>query len=212
MTIRPRVLLVEGKDELRVLPELLERCGVAWPRGREPVFIQDLDGVDEILAPGSIEAQLKASGLAALGIIVDADDNPAARWGALCSRLRAVVPGFPQAIGPAGVVHRPAVGPAVGVWIMPDNAAEGMLETMLAGLRTGEHPMKDHAQASTARARELGAPFREAHAGKAELHAWLAWQDPPGQQLHIAVKAGALSPEASTTSPFVVWFRDLFQV
>lgn len=42
MTLRrtyPRVLVVEGKDELRVLPELLELAGLPWPKGDEPVRI-----------------------------------------------------------------------------------------------------------------------------------------------------------------------------
>ena len=48
MTLRrtyPNILLVEGKDELRVLPELLELAGVPWPRGNEPVKIEERDGV-----------------------------------------------------------------------------------------------------------------------------------------------------------------------
>jgi AAA ATPase domain len=66
------------------------------------------------------------------------------------------------------------------------------------------------ARDATAQARALGAPFRDAHREKAELHAWLAWQDPPGQQLHAAVRAHALPPAPPVTAAFVAWFRRLF--
>jgi hypothetical protein len=52
--VRPRVLIVEGKDELRVLPELLELAGIPWPKGSEPVNIEERDGISPISSsPGS---------------------------------------------------------------------------------------------------------------------------------------------------------------
>ncbi|MCK6576290.1 hypothetical protein L6V77_35015 [Myxococcota bacterium] len=74
------MLLVEGNDELRALPELLERAGIPWPRGSEPVHIKELNGVENILATGLIEAEAKASGLVSLGVLVDADGDLANRW------------------------------------------------------------------------------------------------------------------------------------
>ena len=95
---------------------------------------------------------------------------------------------------------------------MPDNVRAGMLETLLLALRTGDRVLHDHACAATAQARGFGAPFREPHREKAELHAWLAWQDPPGRQLHDAVRAHALPLAPPVTDAFVAWFRQLFDL
>ncbi|HEX4420404.1 MAG TPA: DUF3226 domain-containing protein [Kofleriaceae bacterium] len=206
----PRVLIVEGKGERFVLPELLELAGIAWPKGNEPVRIEDQDGIANILAPAFLTATFKASGVTAVGIVVDANGDPAARWAQLRARLAESVLGLPDALPPAGLVHEVAGKPRVGVWLMPDNVRAGMLETLLLALRTGYPALHDHAQAATAQARSLGAPFRDAHREKAELHAWLAWQDPPGRQLHDAVRANVLPPAPLVTDGFVAWFRALF--
>jgi hypothetical protein len=213
MTLRrthPRVLIVEGKDELRVLPELLELAGIAWPKGNEPVRIEEQDGVSNILAPGFIEATFKASGVEAVGIVVDANGDPASRWDKLRIRVAASYAGFPEALPATGAVHAEADKPRVGIWIMPDNVRTGMLETLLLALRVGEPALHDHARDATAQARALGAPFRDTHREKAELHAWLAWQDPPGRQLHDAVRGRELPLAPPVTDAFVAWFRRLF--
>lgn len=215
MTLRrthPRVLLVEGKDELRVLPELLELAGIPWPKGAEPVRIEEQDGIANILAPAFIETALKASGVTMVGIVVDANGDPASRWEKVRARLATIRPGFPAELPPAGVIHEVADKPRVGVWLMPDNVRAGMLETLLLALRAGDPVLHDHARDATAQARAFGAPFRDVHLEKAELHAWLAWQDPPGRQLHDAVRARELPPAPSVTAPFVAWFRQLFDV
>jgi hypothetical protein len=215
MTLRrtyPRVLVVEGKDELRVLPELLELAGIAWPKGSEPVRIEEQDGIGNILAPGFIETTLKASGVTAVGIIVDANGDPVSRWERLRVRLAASYPDFPAGLPVTGAVHVAADKPRIGVWVMPDNVRTGMLETLLLALRVGDQALHDHARDASSRARTLGAPFRDSHREKAELHAWLAWQDPPGRQLHEAVRARHLLPAPQVTDGFVGWFRQLFEI
>lgn len=208
----PNILVVEGKDELRVLPELLELAGVAWPKDNEPVRIEEQDGVENILAEGFIETTLKASGVMAVGIIVDANGDPMVRWQKVRHRLATSYPAFPVDLPATGAVCSVAGRPRVGVWVMPDNVRAGMLETMLLALRVGDEALHDHARDATSHARVLGAPFRDNHREKAELHAWLAWQDPPGRQLHDAVRARKLPPAPPVTDTFVAWFRELFQL
>ena len=208
--VHPRVLLAEGKDEVRTLPWLLEFAGIEWPTGEVPVFIREFDGVSNLLKAGVIEAELKASGLSALGILIDGDDDPAARWEQLRSRLGSLVDGLPGALPATGVIVEPTSGPRVGVWLMPDNVRSGMLETLLLELRRVDPSLQTHAAAATKQARQLGAPFRDAHHDKAELHTWLAWQDPPGRQLHDAVKLRMLDAGAVKENGFVSWCRRLY--
>ncbi len=206
----PRVLIVEGNDEKRLLPELLELAGIPWPKGDEPVNIEQQDGIENILAAGFIETTLKASGVTAVGIVVDANGDPQARWEQVRRRLVVSYPAFPADLVPSGIIHEVPDKPCVGFWLMPDNVRAGMLETLLLALRTGDPVLHGHARDATSQARTLGAPFRDAHREKAELHAWLAWQDPPGRQLHDAVRAKELPPAPPVTDAFVAWFRRLF--
>jgi hypothetical protein len=122
-------LLVEGDEDKRVLPELLEQAGVTWGRkGEEVVKIHALDGFSN-LTRDELKLQLKESGLMRLGLLVDADDDPPARWRALRDVVSETFK-LPEAPSPLGTVI-PATGstPRFGVWMMPDNDTRGMLET-----------------------------------------------------------------------------------
>ena len=73
-------------------------------------------------------------------------------------------------------------------------------------------PLLDHAKESTIKASKLKAPFIESHYDKAIIHSWLAWQDPPGRQLHDAVKQRILDPASTQADGFVQWFKNLFDI
>lgn len=94
---------------------------------------------------------------------------------------------------------------------MPDNRSRGMLETFLA-LLVPTSTLLDHARAAHGEAIRLGAPCRPPHADKALVHTWLAWQDPPGRQLHEAVRDRVLDTASPHADAFVAWFRDVFEV
>lgn len=206
----PRVLLVEGREEQYVLPELLELAGVTWPVDDPPVYVHQTDGVVNLLDRDSLDTELHASGLLALGIIVDADQDLQVRWNRLRTILTTLRPRFPTTLDRSGVVFDGP--PRIGVWLMPDNIREGMLETLLNDLRIGDRALHEHAGEATVRATALGAPFKGVHHDKALLHTWLAWQDPPGQALGTAAKARALDGLAPVLEPFVAWFRRLYQI
>ncbi len=49
MGLRDNLLLVEGKDDLRLIPELVERAGVPWgPPGAMIVRIHETDGYEKL--------------------------------------------------------------------------------------------------------------------------------------------------------------------
>ena len=216
MPVHPRKLLVEGKTDQRVIPYLMEANGVPWPDHRDPdcpAFIAEYGGVNEILKPEVIEAELRASGLEALGLVIDADGDAATRWDELRALWESEFQDLPDQI-PAGgleVVH--AGGPRFGVWIMPDNRFQGMLEDLLVRLIPEDsNALYQRARNCVAEARRDHAPFRDIHERKAEVYTWLAWQDPPGLRLHEAVKHRVLDPTRPESRPFVEWFRSLFRV
>ncbi len=204
---------MEGDADQRVIPYLMEENGVPWPSSNFPVFIDARGSVDEILRPGLIEGELVASGLEALGVVVDADGDAVARWDQLRTRCSSEFHNLPDQIPAEGleVVH--ADGPRFGVWIMPNNRFKGMLEDLLVQLIPDDSShLHELARNCVAEARSSDAPFRDVHERKAEICTWLAWQDPPGLRLHEAVKHRVLDPKGPESRPFVNWFRRLFGV
>lgn len=213
MGLRDNLLLVEGKDDLRTIPELVEKAGVPWGgRGAEIVRIHETDGYEKMAAQFS--SQLKNAGLLRIGVLVDANTDPVARWQSLCAMVAAehTLPPAPPAGGV--VVPRTASGKRLGVWMMPDNASRGMMETFLLALRPAENaPLLAHADSAVDVARRShGAPFSEYHRDKAIIHTWLAWQDPPGRQLHDAVKQKMLDPALPYAASFLAWFKSLYEL
>ena len=185
----PGKLLVEGESDKSVIPYLLEANGVAWPRPpNHPVDIESYGGVDKVLEPGVIEAEIRVSGLEALGVVVDANGDAASRWNDVRTWCGGEFADLPEQIPAAGldIVH--SGGPRFGVWIMPV------------------------ATKCVAEAKSHRAPFRDVHERKAELHTWLAWQDPPGLRLHEAVEHAVLDPAGAESQPFVNWFKNLFRL
>lgn len=75
----PNWLLVEGEEDKRVIPYLMEANGIPWKKQEEPAFIRECGGYQNIDST-LISTVLQKSGLQALGVIVDADDNLNERW------------------------------------------------------------------------------------------------------------------------------------
>ena len=208
----PRRLLVEGDEDKRVIPEFMDSY-VVWGEKKSDaaVLIKPFDGIERLLKLGAIEAELNLADQDVLGIIVDADDRPDLRWAAVLRECRQFDPDFPAVLPSDGLIHVAPSGLRVGVWIMPDNEGAGMLETFLGQLvPTNQDSLWAFAQRCRIEAEGQGAPFSESHRDKADIHTYLAWLDPPGQQLHIAVLRKALDARTPLGLRFARWFVDLF--
>ncbi len=130
--IHPNILLVEGKEDLRVIPQLIEANGINWGTKKKPiVYIRDYDGYENLVKPDEISTELQASGLAALGIMVDADENPTERWQSIRNASLKSIPDLPETLPEEGLIHTIPNGIKFGIWIMPNNKMCGMLETFL---------------------------------------------------------------------------------
>ncbi len=207
-------LLVEGEDDQRVIPELMEANGVPWgARGSEVVRIKPTDGFANMTSRTLIETEWKESGLEALGLIADANADCQSRWTSLRNRCRTIVPSVPDDLPRKGLVVTSPNGKRLGIWLMPDNSSTGMLETFLAYLvPNGSDVLWQHAERVRDEAKQLGAPYKNHHRDKAGIHTWLAWQDPPGRQLHQAIVERLLKPQSPESEVFVEWFRSLFHL
>lgn len=205
-------LLVEGKDDLHAIAELM---GARVPWGNRPaewpVHIKDYDGIENLLS--GIPLQLKSSESEILGIVVDANHEFDARWARIRDRCSSAFPEIPEALPDDGLVLSNAEGRRLGVWIMPDNRSRGMLETFLAQLVPDPgNPSWRYAQYVVGEAKKKGASFEARHRDKAMIHTWLAWQDPPGRPFGTALTCKVLDPTSSGASRFVEWFKRLYRL
>lgn len=223
-----RLLLVEGLDDLFIVAEVFERAtGVRWEASPRQ-YLVDIEwcGSDsEVLT--RLGVKWKESGRKVLGIIIDADSS-GTRWAQVRARAPAEARGsLPEELPADGLVVDLGNGRRFGVWIMPDNQSLGMMETFLMRLRSSmPRALGDHVQTamSTAKtlmvahadehpaARPTVRPWKDAHADKAEMHTWLAWQDPPGLQLHEAVLNQMLDVQAPLAQTFVGWMKRLYEL
>jgi hypothetical protein len=210
----PKKLLVEGDEDLRTIPYLIEENGIGWgKKGSEIVNIISADGIEKLIEIDFINTHIKEPNLTIIGIMIDADESAPKRWSQLRNTCSNFYDNLPEILPENGLIHQEPDKPKLGVWLMPDNKLCGMLETFLTYLiRNEDNPILTHAKASRDIAKKLGAKYKDAHSDKAAIHTWLAWQDPPGRQLHNAVMEQILNPSSDRAQVFVKWFRDLFEI
>jgi hypothetical protein len=118
---KPKLLLVEGQDEVFIFTELLKTMNLD-----QNVDVREVGGKDQF--PNKIHDLQSVSGyglVKSLGILRDADDNPESAFQSVCSVLDKVK--LPIPIAPL----QPKIGPPqVTVMIIPDEHSKGMLETV----------------------------------------------------------------------------------
>lgn len=209
-----KVLIVEGHDDKHSVIGLM-RSHVEWPEDppKWPVYVELGYSASEILKPALLTTHFKESGVIAVGIMLDADSNPAGRYQSLRGTCSKFFTDLPDTLPAGGLVAKNPGGMRMGIWIMPDNSAEGCLETFLRYLvPDADEPIWKHAVDSARIAKERGATCPDKDIPKSNLYTWLAWQNPPGQQPGMALTKHILNPKAAYAEPFVKWFRTLFEL
>ncbi|MBW7866069.1 MAG: hypothetical protein H3C30_16855 [Candidatus Hydrogenedentes bacterium] len=202
-----KILLVEGVDDEHVLKHV---CGTR--RLQKLDEIKSQEGVDQLLE--NFPVRLKESDLEAVGVVIDADTDLAARWQALHDRLvQAGYQDVPTDPDPTGTILEPppnALLPRVGVWIMPDNKTNGILEDFLRFLVPDGSRLFEHAESSVDAIPEGERRFEDAAKPKALIHTWLSWQKEPGKPLGTAITARYLDSGVAQVDTLVNWLNRLF--
>lgn len=202
-------LLVEDKDTQGVIRGLLGHY-VAWGKYEDtwPVKIDVREGAEDVLDRKFLKEKLKEGRLVAIGLIVDADDDIGSRWASVRELLQNVG-GTPPRQCPQDGLILDIRGKRVGVWIMPNNKLEGMVENFCSAMVPDEgKALWSLAAECTAEAKNRGAPFR--HSEKANIYTWLAWQEPPGIRMGPALTRKVLHHGTPDAKLFVTWFTNLF--
>lgn len=203
----PRILMVEGNDDLHVIANLCARKAV--PSGS--FKIEDMHGVDRLIE--SFPVRLKASDIECLGVVVDADSDLHARWQSFHDRLRDAgyaAPSTPYAQGTILEAPPGTILPRVGIWIMPDNQVAGLLEDFLRFLIPSDDRLIDHVESSLNSMPADLVHFAAVVRPKAVIHTWLAWQAEPGKPYGQAITARCLDSGVREADHFLAWLRQLF--
>lgn len=201
-------LLVEGDDDEHVFYSLLEHYKVP-----NQFKIENKKGVNRLI--DELDAELDRSGLARLGIVVDADIDLKDRWISLRDKL--IKSGYRRVpIDPQqrGTIIQQDGQPNVGIWLMPDNKVPGILEDFVSFLRPQDDLLWPMAEDIVQKVKviEEDRRFRDVHESKARIHTWLAWQKEPGKPMGQAITARYLDADAPHAQQLIDWVRKLFDL
>jgi hypothetical protein len=204
--IEPRILLVEGKDDLHVMYSLCKHHNL--PTHFE---ILDKEGVENVLE--AFEAEIASPDKDCIGMIVDADTDIHSRWDTIITILRRRgykhVPSFPNK---KGTILIQEDKPTVGIWLMPNNNLPGELEDFIAFLvpQRETNPLWTYAAQCLNALPEAPDRYPEQDRSKAHVHTWLAWQQEPGKPLGQAITARYIDANAPDANQLIDWLRNLF--
>lgn len=115
-----KLLLVEGKDDEHVVEHLRRKLAPDLT-----FSYRDAGGSDPLLK--SIPLELRPDDRVALGILMDANADAAARWQAIGDRLRKEKVRLPDRPAGGGTIIEGDL--RVGVWLMPNNATPASWRT-----------------------------------------------------------------------------------
>lgn len=204
----PRVLLVEGPDDKHVVIHLSERSGLT-----HNFRIVEKEGKDSLL--DAIEVEVDIPGRTVLGIILDANDDPNARWQAVTDRLNRLrqedhfdLPDLPAQPQPGGTIIDGRL--RIGIWLMPDNRSTGQLEDFVGSMIPSGDPVWPRAQTFIDGIPPDDRKFAPGKIQRAKVHVWLATRESP-RPMGLSIKAEDLDTNTSNTTTFVNWLRELFK-
>lgn len=210
-------LLVEGKNDQHVIWNLAARLGL-----KETFEVVAKDSYSEVIK--ILPTELKSTNtLKRLGIIVDADVSIAAHWQTIRDILDKS--GFyevPDELPEGGLVCYPNDPEqlVVGVWIMPDNQVEGMIEDFIVQmvpdmdndlLLQKTDVILEELEALDEKEKQALNLYKPVHHSKARIHTWLAWHDEPGLPMGTAITSCILSTDNDLCQCFVDWLERLFE-
>ena len=93
---------------------------------------------------------------------------------------------------------------------MPNNNLPGQIEDFVAILIPAGDAIYPLAKSAVEGIPKGVRRFASAHAPKAFIHTWLAWQKDPGTPMGLAITKQYLDAAAPACQPFLSWIRLLF--
>lgn len=202
-------LLVEGPDDLFVIARLRELNHL-----EDNVFIKPCGSVEKAIELFRILIEKQVADNRILGLVIDADSNISGRWQRISQILNESGKyNVPDVLPGDGLVLSPndSEDTKIGVWVMPDNQLNGMLEDFLAMLAVNDKDLLDEVNATLRIIEEKGvSKYKSVHKAKARIHTFLAWQEEPGVTMGNAIAKSYLRADSEQAVLFVTWLKSLF--
>lgn len=197
-------LLVEGNDDKHVISAICNQHAI--PQTFE---IVDCKGIDSLIV--QIPIRFKESGIDTVGIIIDADTDLNARWQSIREILRKSNFVAPDDLPETGLILNNETQ-KVGIWIMPNNNTNGMLEDFISFLIPDDDKLLPIAQSTleTIESKQLN-QYSSIHKSKALIHSWLAWQENPGTPMGLSITKRYLTTHKAACQNLVNWLTILFE-
>lgn len=201
-----KMVLTEGTSDCHVIAALCKKHKL--PDG---FTIYDCGSDDQVIK--FLNASIAgATPPEILGVVIDAD-NPSlqGKWNKLKKVLEGHGYNVPDAPANGGTILEKEGCTKVGVWLMPDNTVDGMLEHFCAKMASPESI--DYAKNCALKAREDGiGNFIDNHIPKAIIHTFLSWQNSPGMPLGAAITAKTFNHNIEIANSFVLFLKTLFKI
>lgn len=203
MTKFNKQLLVEGNDDMHVIMALCQKFSI-----NENFEIIDCKGINKLFS--QIPIRLKQSGFETLGIIIDADTEIRKRWTALQDMFSKQQIILPDEIPSDGLILK-TNNITIGIWIMPNNNLNGMLEDFISFLIPKDDNLLLIANQTleAIEKKELN-KYISSHKSKALIHSWLSWQEAPGTPMGLAVTKKFLTTEDENCNKLITWLTKIF--
>jgi len=196
-------LLVEGNDDRHVIWALCKKFDIP-----EVFEVIDCEGIDNLYT--SIPVRFKQSDVEAIGIIIDADVNLNDRWMHLKTLLSNQGLQVPVVLPAEGLILSNGNVKA-GVWVMPNNNTNGMLEDFITFLVPPDDkllPLVD-ATLNGIEDKQLN-KYSLIHKSKARIHSWLSWQEDPGTPMGLSITKRYLTTDNENCERLINWLKKLF--
>lgn len=217
MARRDHILLVEGESDRAFFELICKKLALdAFVQVAAP---KDLTGShnskEGVFSCLPIELKNLGDGQTTrLAVVLDADSEPNGGFQAARDRINEIVEpfGYRLSSGNAGgSIYQNDDGLAdLGLWVMPNNAQEGMLEDWIKScMPSDEQALFMHAISAID---ALPAPpkFNTIHRSKAEVATWLAWQKRPGHGLYRIVQDDLIDTGSLLYLELSAWLKHVF--
>jgi len=208
-------LLVEGDEDKHVFTQLMRHYQVfeKFEFKHENFEIKSHNGIENLLSLRTLRNYFVVDESRRYGVVIDADEDIAARWKQLKSICEAIgyrnVPSDPS---PDGTFLSEEGLAAVSVWLMPDNKISGMMEDFIGWLVPRDDLLWPMAGDIVQKVIERDRRFRKSYISKACIHTWLAWQKDPGTSLGMSINKHYVDANAIHAQQFIIWIRKLFDL
>ncbi len=204
MSKKTKQLLVEGNDDFHTIMALCQKFNI-----KENFDIVDCKGIDTLFA--ELPVRLRQPEIDTLAIIVDADTEINNRWDTIKSIFFKSGIVIHDEINAGGLIVK-SEDITIGVWIMPNNKLNGMLEDFISFLIPNEDELLPIAQQTLELIENSNLnKYISSHKSKALIHCWLAWQENPGTPMGQAITKKFLTTDEETCQKLIVWLQTVFQ-